>query len=250
MTLASGRRMRGHAAWLLERSVPSVSLREVTVNATAATLTTAVPSRSADVRASLLKASPRPAFVQVPDLGFAQVSGAGDPNTSQEFADAIQALYAVSYTLRFGLKRETGLVYRVGPLEALWWADDAAELPLASKDDWSWTLMIAQPDEVTPEWFDRARDEAGGKRELPALRRVCLERFEEGLAAQVLHVGPYAAEEPTIAALHAFIAEHGCTFDGRLHKHHEIYLGDPRRCAPERLRTIIRQPVVGSPSAP
>jgi hypothetical protein len=232
------------------------SPQEATVNATTATAastttaSTTTATTTTAVRERLLKASPRPAFVQVPDMAFAQVSGAGDPNTSQAFADAIQALYSVSYTLRFGLKRETGLVYRVGPLEALWWADDSADLPLARKEDWHWTVLVAQPDEVTPEWFDRACREAGAKRDLPALDRIRLGRFEEGLAAQVLHVGPYATEEPTIVALHAFIAEHGCTFDGRLQKHHEIYLGDPRRCAPERLRTIIRQPVVGSPSSP
>ena len=197
-------------------------------------------------REQLYRATRRPAFVQVPEMAFVLVHGAGDPNTSQEFAEAIQVLYSVSYTLKFGLKKETSLVYRVGPLEALWWAGDSAEPPTGSKEDWHWTALIAQPDEVTQDWFDRARAEAGRKRELPALRRIRLDRFEEGLAAQVMHVGPYAAEAPTIAALHAFIGEHGYTFDGRRDRHHEIYLGDPRRSAPEKLRTIIRQPVVAA----
>lgn len=197
-------------------------------------------------RELLYRATRRPAFVQVPEMAFVLVDGAGDPNTSQEFTDAIQVLYSVSYTLKFGLKKETGLVYRVGPVEALWWAEDSAELPIGRKEDWHWTALIAQPDEVTEDRFDRACAEAGRRRELPALRRIRLDRFEEGLAAQVMHVGPYAAEAPTIAALHAFIDAHGYAFDGRRQKHHEIYLGDPRRSAPEKLRTIIRQPVVAA----
>jgi len=206
--------------------------------------TATIQSRSE--RELLYRATRRPAFVQVPPMSIAVVDGAGDPNTCQEFAEAIQALFSVSYTLKFGLKKETGLTYRMSPLEALWWAEDSPELPIARKDAWRWSALIAQPGEVTEDWFDRACTDAGKKRQLPALERIQLRQFQEGLAAQVMHVGPYADEAPTIAALHAFIEEHGYTFDGRQQKHHEIYLGDPRRCAPEKLRTIIRQPVVAA----
>ena len=170
------------------------------------------------------------------------IDGQGDPNTSPGYADAIQALYSLSYTLKFALKRELGLQYRVGPLEGLWWSEDMAEFSEDRKDDWSWIMMIAQPDEVTPDRFDVARTDVGHKKDLPALPRARLQRFEEGTAAQILYVGPFSGEGPTIRRLHAFIKERGHTFDGIHQKHHEIYLSDPRRSAPERWRTIIRQP--------
>lgn len=186
----------------------------------------------------------RPVMVDVPVLNFLMIDGHGDPNLSQDYKDAVEALYALSYTLKFMLKKEEGLQYRVGPLEGLWWAEDMVEFSMERKANWDWTMMIAQPDAVTPEHVARAREQAGRKKPLPALAKVRLESFEEGRCAQVLYVGPYSAEGPTIAALHAFIREQGYEFDGRKQKHHEIYLGDPRRTAPEKLKTIIRQPVV------
>jgi hypothetical protein len=173
-------------------------------------------------------------------MGFVMIDGKGDPNTSQEYADAIQALYSLSYTLKFAIKKELGRQYVVGPLEGLWWMDDMADFE-RRKGDWLWTAMISQPDEVTPERFDLAAQEAGRKKELPALTLARLERFREGPCAQIMHVGPFSAEGPTIAALHAFISEQGGTFDGVRQKHHEIYLSDPRRSAPDKLKTIIRQ---------
>lgn len=200
-------------------------------------------------RESLYRAaSDHAAFVDVPAMNFLMVDGRGDPNTSVEYREAIEALFSLSYTLKFALKRENGLEYRVGPPETLWWADDMVEFSAGRKDDWRWTMMIAQPDDVTPERFAQARAEVGRKKHLAALPRVRFERFREGRSAQILHVGPYSAEGPTIARLHAFIAEQGETFDGQREKHHEIYLGDPRRAAPEKLTTIIRQPVA-SPTA-
>jgi hypothetical protein len=183
-----------------------------------------------------------PELVHVPEIGFAMIDGHGDPNTAPGYQDAIQALFALSYTLKFTLKKEQGLNYRVGPLESLFWADDMAEFG-ARKADWNWTMMIAQPDAVSPERFEAVRAEVGNKMELPALARARLERFEEGPCAQVLHVGPFSAEGPTIARLHAFIREHGHGFDGRVQKHHEIYLSDIRRAAPEKWKTVIRQPI-------
>jgi hypothetical protein len=191
----------------------------------------------------LYQASRAPEIVRVPELTFVMVDGHGDPNTSVEYREAIQALYGLSYTLKFSLKKELALTYRVGPLEGLWWADDMAEFSIGRKADWHWTAMIAQPDVVTPERFDRAREEVARKKALPGLERARLERFAEGLAGQVMYVGPYSDEGPTIEQLHRFIRELGYTFDGRRQRHHELYLGDPRRSAPEKLRTIIRQPV-------
>jgi hypothetical protein len=191
----------------------------------------------------LYDASRSPELVRVPPLTFVMIDGRGDPNTSAEYRDALEALYGLSYTLKFGIQKELGLTYRVGPLEGLWWGDDTTDFPGGRKAGWRWTAMIAQPAVVTPERFARARDDVGRKKSLASLERVRLDRFDEGLAAQVLYLGPYSDEGPTIAALHAFIHEHGYTFDGRLQRHHELYLGDPRRSAPEKLRTIIRQPI-------
>lgn len=203
----------------------------------------AAPVRELE-RNDLYRASARgPELVNVSELAFIMIDGRGDPNTSTEYKDAIEALYGLSYTLKFDLKKELGLNYRVGALEGLWWADDMADFATERKSNYRWTAMIAQPDAVTPERFARTRDEIGRKKTLAALGSARLERFAEGLCAQVLHVGPYSAEGPTIARLHAYIREIGGLFDGRRQKHHEIYLGDPRRTAPEKWRTIIRQPM-------
>jgi hypothetical protein len=195
-------------------------------------------------RERLYKASPRtPEMVQVPAMSFVMVDGHGDPNTAQQYKDAIQALYSVSYTLKFALKKERGLEYRVGPLEGLWWAEDMADFGTGHKGDWDWTAMIGQPDDLTAERFEAARQALQGKKDLPALALTRLERFEEGTCAQILHIWPYGAESPTIERLHEFIRLEGYRFDGRFQKHHEIYLSDPRRSPPERWKTIIRQPM-------
>ncbi len=196
-------------------------------------------------RELLYKASARePAIVRVPEMGFVMIDGRGDPNTSPAYVDAIQALYSLSYMLKFALKRELGLQHRVSPLEGLWWGDDMTDFSEDRKGDWNWTAMIAQPDEVTPDRFELARTDVGDKKDLPALPSARLQRFEEGSAAQILYVGPYSGEGPTIRRLHAFINERGHAFDGIHQKHHEIYLSDPRRSAPAKWRTIIRQPFV------
>jgi hypothetical protein len=179
--------------------------------------------------------------VEVPELAFLMIDGHGDPNTAPEYAEALEALYAVAYTAKFALKRAPGGIdYAVMPLEGLWWTPDMATFTTADKSAWDWTMMIVQPDPVTAEVVEEARATVARTKGLEAIARVRLERFAEGRAAQVMHVGPFAAEGPTIERLHAFIAERGL---GRAGKHHEIYLSDPRRTAPERLRTILRQPV-------
>ena len=185
-----------------------------------------------------------PSLVDVPPLKYLMVDGTGDPNTSQEYRQAVEALYSVSYALKFMLKKEQGFNPSVMPLEGLWWTPDMREFSVERKDDWLWTMMIAQPEEVTPALFERALAEARRKKPSPALDKLRLEEYHEGRSAQIMHIGPYAAEGPTVARLHAFIQDHGYTFDGTpRQKHHEIYLSDPRRAALEKMRTIIRQPV-------
>ncbi len=170
------------------------------------------------------------------------IDGHGDPNTSDDYRDAIVTLFSIAYTLKFAFKLAPGgFDYGVMPLEGLWWGADRVDVVTADKSNWNWTAMIMQPDEITDEMVADAVVRAALKRPVPASDKLRLERFREGRSAQVLYVGPYSDELPTIQELHAFIAQQGYTPSG---KHHEIYLGDPRRSAPEKLRTIIRQPVV------
>lgn len=169
------------------------------------------------------------------------LDGQGDPNTSQDYQDAIQAIYSVSYTLKFKLKKgPPPRDYVVMPLEGLWWADDMDDFLLGNKDQWKWTAMLMQPEYVTKEHFLEASEEAGEKKDLPALPKMRFEEYDEGLSAQIMYIGPFADEGPTIVKLHKFIEDEGHELRG---KHHEIYLSDPRRTKPERLRTVIRQPV-------
>jgi len=179
-------------------------------------------------------------LVEVPDMAFLMVDGSGDPNTSQEYQNALSALYNVSYTLKFLIKKEMTIDYPVMALEGLWWTDNMLEFSSDNKDIWQWTSMIMQPACVTAELVSRVCEELKQKKDLPALSKLHFEHFYEGLSAQIMHIGPYAAEKPTIEKLHAYIKEHGYEFNG---KHHEIYMSDPRRAAPEKLKTVVRQPV-------
>jgi len=189
----------------------------------------------------LLKPRPgRPEIVEVPESSFLMVDGQGNPNTSPDFQDAIGALYALAYGAKFAFKKE-GVEVRVMPLEALWWTVRPGEPVAKDPATWQWTAMILEPEPVTVDLVERVRREAARKKPSWALEKVRLERFHEGTCAQIMHVGPYSAEEPTIKLLHEFIAAQGFEPTGR---HHEIYLGDPRRAAPARLRTIIRQPII------
>jgi hypothetical protein len=194
----------------------------------------------------LYRATTTPQLVQVPPLEFLCLDGHGDPNTSPAYAAAVQALYAVSYAAKFAVRRAGGPDFKVSALEGLWWAEDLSGFGTGDKSDWDWTMMIRQPDAVTGALLAQLADEVAGKKSMPAARKLRLISYEEGTAAQVLHVGPYVTEGPTITRLHEFIRAQGFTFDGHRHKHHEIYLGDPRRSAPEKLRTIIRQPYAAS----
>jgi hypothetical protein len=178
--------------------------------------------------------------VDVPPMNFIMIDGRGNPNTAPEYVEAMQALYSAAYTLKFKIKKELGVDYPVMAAEGLWWMDDMREFSAARKDDWKWTMMIMQPEIVTAELFAQAVDEALRKKGQPALSRLRLERYHEGLATQILYFGAYADEGATIVRLHQSIKESGHVLFG---KHHEIYLGDPRRTAAEKLRTVIRQPM-------
>ncbi|NIA25177.1 MAG: hypothetical protein GWP04_06365 [Gammaproteobacteria bacterium] len=179
-------------------------------------------------------------IVDVPEMQFLMIDGSGDPNTSTAYREALEALYAMSYTLKFLSKRTEGIDYVVMALEGLWWTDDMAEFSMDNKTAWKWTSMMMQPDHITVAHFETAIEEVRHKKDPPALDRMRFESFREGLSVQIMHIGPYAEEGPTIARLHQFAADHRYRLRG---KHHEIYLSDPRRTAPDRLRTVIRQPV-------
>jgi len=173
--------------------------------------------------------------VDVPEIAFLMVDGHGDPNTSPAYTEAVTALYTLSYTVRAIAKTDLGRVHTVGPLEGLWSADDPAVFVTREKSAWDWTMMISQPAWITPDVVEAA------KRKKKAVDGVRFASYAEGRSVQVLHVGSYDDEAPVLAALHReYLPEHGLTFNGR---HHEIYLSDPRRTAPEKLRTILRQPV-------
>lgn len=185
-------------------------------------------------------------LVDVPAMNFLMIDGEGDPNSAQQYRDAIECLYAVSYTLKFMIKKAKGGVeYGVMPLEGLWWGDDMKVFVEGRKDRWKWTAMIMQPEFVTRAAFGEACALVQQKKELSALSKLRLESFHEGQSAQIMYTGPYSAEGPTIQRIHAFIKEQGGRLTG---KHHEIYLGDPRRTAPEKLKTVIRQPFEKSES--
>ena len=181
-----------------------------------------------------------PVLVDVPALQFIMVDGRGDPNSSKEFADAIGALYGVAYTIKFAAKKAGIRDVLVMPLEGLFWTEGSDTFRPADKHDWCWTLMLMEAGAVTRKLFDESVRQLRERKNPPALSKVRLERWCEGRAAQVLHVGPYSAEQPTIERLEAFIRASGYKLSG---KHHEIYMGDPRRSAPEKLKTVIRRPV-------
>ena len=180
-------------------------------------------------------------IVKIPQMNFLMIDGKGDPNTSQSFQDAIDALYPLSYAMKFMVKRgEIEIDYGVMPLEGLWWTDDMSAFSVENKDLWQWTLMIMQPEFIVKEMVENATEEVRKKKNPVALQSVRFESLAEGKAAQIMHIGPFSEEGPTIAKLHSFIEENGSQQIG---KHHELYLSDIRRAAPEKWKTIIRQPM-------
>jgi hypothetical protein len=181
--------------------------------------------------------------VDVPAMQFLMVDGHGDPNTAQAYQDALEALYAVAYKIKFASKKELAQDYTVPPLEGLWWADDMdAFQNKPDKNQWIWTMMIMQPEWITPAMFDEACAVVKKQKDPAALSKLRLESYEEGLSVQIMHIGSYDDEGPTLHKLHhEFMPANGYTFNG---KHHEIYLSDPRRVAPEKMKTVLRQPVI------
>lgn len=178
--------------------------------------------------------------VTVPAFDYLMVDGAGDPNTAPGYAQAVEALFSVSYTAKFALKKSpAALDYAVMPLEGLWWADDWSVFLSDDRARWRWTMMILQPDFLPREIIQESIERVRRKKALPALDKLRLERFEEGRCAQILHVGPFSEEGPTIEKLHAHIDARAA----RTGKHHEIYLSDVRRAAPSKWKTILRQPM-------
>jgi len=179
-------------------------------------------------------------IVDVPKMNFLMIDGQGDPNKTREFQEAVEALFSLSYTAKFMVKKgEQAVDYSVMPLEGLWWTDDMAAFSTERKGEWKWTVMIMQPEYVTDELLEKAIDRVKKKKKLAALSKLRFESYHEGPAAQIMHIGPFSEEGPTIEKIHRFINENGYELAGR---HHEIYLSDFRKAAPKKLKTVIRQP--------
>jgi hypothetical protein len=193
--------------------------------------------------------------VEVPPMQYLMIDGKGDPNTAKEYQDAIEALYALAYKLKFMSKKALERDYVVPPLEGLWDSPEMVfsltgvededvwveKFKASNRDSWQWTMMIMQPEWITSEMFEETHEQVRQGKNPVSLDRMRFERYEEGLCVQILHVGPYAEEAPVLANLHTkYLPENGYTEAG---KHHEIYLSDPRKTAPEKLKTVLRQPV-------
>ncbi|MCE5258301.1 MAG: GyrI-like domain-containing protein, partial [Chloroflexi bacterium] len=206
------------------------ALKEATMNAS---------DLREEFKYSLRASDKKVTLVDMPALPFLMFDGAGDPNTSPDFQDGINALYSLTYTAKFTLKaRDPALDFSIMTLDGLW--STARPEDIYEKSKLSWTLLMMQPRWMTPQLVEEMKAEVARKRPLEALARVRLETFAEGLAAQILHIGPYDSEHETVNRLTEWMAANGYEQNGR---HHEIYLSDPRRVPPEKYRTIIRHPV-------
>ncbi|MFO8078952.1 MAG: GyrI-like domain-containing protein [Armatimonadota bacterium] len=201
-----------------------------------------MPKRDLEkIRSDLHDPSREPVMVDVPPMNFIMIDGSGDPNTETWYEAAVEALYAIAYSIKYIVKeRSEDLDFVMPPLEGLWWVEEMEYFSQEDMDSWQWTLMIMMPEPVDEELYERGHEKACEKKCLVAAEMMRFEQYDEGLSAQVLHVGPYDQEQSTIERLHAFIAEQGHERRG---KHHEIYLSDPRRTKPENLKTVLRQPV-------
>ncbi len=184
-------------------------------------------------------------IVNVPEQQFLMIDGMGSPGDSKEYLDALAALYPVAFKTKF-LSKSKGKDYVVPPLEGLWWADKMEDFIEGNRDKWKWTMMIMQPDWITHEMINEAIETTKEKK--PELKdkisKLRLEKYKEGKAAQIMHIGPYSEEGPTIEKIHNFIKSNGGNFDGYKQKHHEIYLSDPRKANPATMKTVIRQPFI------
>jgi hypothetical protein len=187
----------------------------------------------------------QPVLVEVPEMQFTMVNGriqpGETPGTSPAFQQAMTVLYGISYTLKFvsKLRKEDPVDYPVMALEALWWVEDG-QFDIKIPGNWHWQAMMMQPDHITPEMYADALVQLRKKKPSPALDLLRLERFHEGLCVQIMHIGPYATEPATLEKMEAFARQEGYKLH---HNHHEIYMGDPRRAMPEKLKTVLRHPV-------
>jgi len=179
-------------------------------------------------------------LIEVPAMNYLIIDGAGNPNTSTDYREAIETLFGLSYGIKFAYRKETEVDYGVLPLEGLWWTPDMNDFSMDHKESWLWTSMVMQPSFITKEYALGIMEQTQIKKNLPAYDKVRWLTCEEGLVAQIMHHGPYADEQPTMDKLHGFIRENGYKLSG---KHHEIYLNDVRKAAPSKLKTIIRQPI-------
>jgi len=179
--------------------------------------------------------------VDVPEMQFLMVDGHGDPNTTQDYKDAIEALYAMAYKIKFRSKKDLEKDYTVPPLEGLWWAEDMETFITREKHQWDWTMMIMAPNWISAEILVDAVEQVRKAKDPAALDIVRLERYHEGLSVQIMHIGSFDEEGPVLSQMHSdFIPNNGYVENG---KHHEIYLSDPRRVAPGKLKTVLRQPL-------
>ena len=194
-----------------------------------------------DLKYLYLPSAKEVSVVEVPAFNYLMIDGQGDPNTAQSYKDALEALFSVAYAAKFMLKKgEQAIDYGVMPLEGLWWSDNMAEFTVANKADWKWTSMIMQPSIVSAQIIEAAIADVRKKKKLAALDLLRVESFVEGRCAQLLHIGPFSEEGPTVERLHRFIDDKGYKHNG---KHHEIYLSDIRKADPAKWKTVIRQPV-------
>jgi len=179
-------------------------------------------------------------LIDVPEMNFIMIDGQGSPE-SKQYQQSIEALYPIAYTVKFDKKKADGTDFTVMALEGLWWAEDYKEFDpeTGDRNKWQWTMMIMQPDFITTKDFESAQKAAAKKKDNPLIAKVRFERFKEGKSAQIMHIGPYAAEGPNIQRMHRKIEEIGGKLSG---KHHEIYMSDPRRADPARMKTVLRQP--------
>jgi hypothetical protein len=183
--------------------------------------------------------------VDVPEMQFLMIDGMGSPGDSKEYQDALSALYPVAFKIKF-LSKAKGKDYVVPPLEGLWWADNMDDFTEGNRDKWKWTMMI-----MLPEWINETMINETlkiTKKKKPELTNLLLklrvDKYKEGKAAQIMHIGPYSEEGPTVQKVHDFIQKEGGKFEGHNNKHHEIYLSDPRKANPATMKTVIRQPFI------
>ncbi len=181
-------------------------------------------------------------ILKMPKLKYLMINGYGNPNASREYKEAIEVLFSLSYNIKFIIKNsDLKIDYGVMPLESLWWTDNINDFSIDNKSMWKWCSMIMQPDIVTEDYIEKALYEVEKKKKLSSISKVECKDYDEGLVAQTMHVGPYTNEGPTVEKLYNYIKECGYVLSGL---HHEIYLNNPRRCLPNNIKTIIRQPIV------